>query len=218
MFTLVPGHRLRRTIIWITTLLLVAVVAVLLLRRDVSHNPGSSDPEINTEGHFLSDSLGVNLFLPPSPGWSFRRDALEPGGSYVSALHESERCTVRLFVAPTLPTTTMDGVIKQRRAQLARSFDVDSLQQVLGRVIQEEIHEVDGYPALQWQAITRPLTMEDGKRSRVMFMWSATMRPDYIYECVAMILLPEDLLQEEQQEYDALLQDVVFIMQSFKIR
>ena len=209
---------MRRIIVWITTVSLVVVVAVLVLRRDVSHNPGSSDPEINTEGHFLSDSLGVNLFLPPSPGWTLRRDPPVPGGSYVTALHETGRSTVRVFVAPSQPTTTLEGVIAMRRAQLAGSFGADNLEQVLGRVMQEEIGEIDGHPALQWQAITQPLTMEEGKASRVVFMWHATTRTDYIYECLAMILVPEDLLPEEQREYDTLLQDVAFIMQSFKIR
>ena len=209
---------MRRTLIWIAVVLVVGIVAVMLLRRDVAQQPVISDPEINTEGHFLSDSLGVNLFLPPSPGWRFRRDPAVPGGSYVTALHEKDRCTVRVFVAPTTPTTTLDEVITARRAQFAGFFRVDSLSQVIDRVMQEEIPEVDGYPALQWQALTRPLAMEQGKSSRVMFMWSATARDDYVYECVAMILVPEDLLPEEQREYDELLRDAAFIMESFKIR
>ena len=51
-----------------------------------------------------------------------------------------------------------------------------------------------------------------------MFMWTATLRPERSYECIAMLLIPTDLLPEEQREYDALVQDVAYIMQSFRIR
>jgi hypothetical protein len=208
---------LRRTIIWTLCIVFVAVVAILALRRDTARVE-RGDTEVNTEGHFLSDSLGVTLFLPPSEGWSFRRDAPRPGGSYITALDAKGRSTVRLFVARTEPTTTLEGVIEARRLQLARSFTADSLAQIIGSVMQEEYREVDGHPVYHWQALTRSLTMEDGKQSRVMFLWTASVWPEYVYECFAMLLLPMDLLPEEQREYDALMQDVAFIMQSFRIR
>lgn len=208
---------MRRTIIWIVSIVLIAAVAVLLLRRDTAQIV-SSDAEVNTEGHFLSDSLGVTLFLPPSEGWLFRRDARAPGSAYVTAAHAGDDATVRLFVAPTLLTTNMESVIEDRRNGLASYFDVPDLSQVIGRVMQEEIREVDGHPVWRWDALTHPLTMQDGSQSRILFMWTATVRPDNVYECLAMLLIPMALLPEEQRQYDALVQDLAFIMQSFRVR
>ena len=207
---------MRRRLLWILAVALVAVAAVLLLRRDPNRFAGL-DPEVNTEGHFVSDSLGVALMLPSTGGWSFRRDAAVPGAPYITAVHESERASAQLFVEPRLPTTTLEGVVRQRRFQLASYFGADSLVQVVGRVMQEEIRDVDGHPTMQWQAVTHPMNMQ-GVTARIMFMWMATLRPGNSYECIAMLTIPTDLLPEEQREYDALIQDVAFIMQSFRIR
>jgi len=208
---------LRRAIIWILTIVLIGAVAVLALRRG-SARVATGDAEVNTEGHFLSDSLGVTLLLPPSKGWRFDREASVSGGPYVSAVRDDERANVRLFVAQTQPTSTIESVVENRREQFAAYFGVDSLSTVVGRVMQEEMVDQDGHPVWQWQSITHPLTMQDGKQSRIMFMWMATVRPDNVYECIAMLLIPMGLLPEEQREYDVLMQDLAFIMQSFRIR
>jgi len=208
---------LRRIILWIVTIVLLGSAAVWLLRRDASHIV-STDAEVNTEGHFMSDSLGVTLFLPPSEGWSFRRDPPVPGGPYITAVHASGRATVRLFVLPAQPMTTLEDIIERRRAQFASTFGVDSLSQVIGHVMQEEIRDLDGYPTLQWQAMTRPVSLEEGKQARIMFMWTVSLRQERSYECIAMMLIPTDLLPEEEREYDALVQDVASIMESFRIR
>jgi len=208
---------LRRIILWIVSLVLIAVVAIFVLRRDAAQ-VATGDPEVNTEGHFLSDSLGVSLFLPPSEGWRFRRDARVPGSAYITAIHDDDNPSVRLYVAATQPTTTMESVIEERRVRLAAFFNVDSLSTVIGRVMQEEVRDVEGHPVWQWQALTHPLTMEDGSQSRIMFMLTATVRPDFVYECVGMVLIPMSLLPEEQRGYDALVQDLAFVMQSFRVR
>jgi hypothetical protein len=208
---------LRRRVLWAVSILLLVVIAVVVLRRDAARVE-SPDAEVNTEGHFVSDSLGVTLLLPQSPGWSFRRDPPVPGGSYITAVHESQRATVRLFVKAVEPGTTLESVLQQRRIWMASLFGADSLDQIIAKVMQEEMSQVDGHPLLQWQAMTHPLSIEEGRRSRVMFMWSATVWPQNAYECIAMMLIPTDLLPEEQREYDALVQDVASIMQSFRIR
>jgi hypothetical protein len=208
---------LRRIILWAVSIVLLATVAVVFLRRDAARDE-NPDSEVNAEGHFVSDSLGVTLLLPPSEGWSFRRDPPVPGGSYVTAVHEGGNATVRLFVKPVQPGTTFESVLQERRAWLTNLFGADSLGQIIGKVMQEEVSEIDGHPTLQWQAMTRPISLEEGRSSRVMFMWSAAVWPQHAYECVAMLLIPTDLLPEEQREYDALVKDVAFIMQSFRIR
>ena len=208
---------MRRTIIWIVVLVLIAAAAILLLRRDAAQ-VATGDPEVNTEGHFVSDSLGVSLFLPPTKGWHYRRDARVPGGAYITAANAADNASVRLFVMQTQPTTTMENVIDNRRIRLAAHFNVDSLSTVIGRVMQEEIREIDGHPVWQWQAVTHPLTNDDGSQSRIMFMATASVRADYVYECVGRMLIPMGLLPEEQREYDALVQDLAFIMQSFRVR
>src|SRR5262245_23612963 len=73
-----------------------------------------ADAEIPQPGQFVSDSLGVGLVLPNSPGWSFRRDPPTPGGPYITALHQSQRASVRLFVHPKPEAVNLDEVIRRR--------------------------------------------------------------------------------------------------------
>ena len=98
---------MKRQLPWIVVGLIALLVAAALLRRQPAVST-SSDAEVNTEGHFASDSLGVSLFLPDSPGWSFRREPAIPNEPYMSAVHEGENAIVKLYASRTTPGIDLD--------------------------------------------------------------------------------------------------------------
>lgn len=206
---------MRRRLPWIVVAIVALIVAATLLRRQP---PPLSDAEINTEGHFASDSLGVSLMLPRSSGWRFAKEAPVPGGAYIAARHESGNSIVRLFASPNDGERQLAEVESNRRAQLATLFGVTDLADVIDQVLQEEHNDVAGYPAIQWQAFTKTLGAPGEPTHRIMFLWIATVQPEWVFECLGMIFFPADPTPAERAEYDVLLRDTGFIVQSLRVR
>ena len=197
---------------------LVAVVAVGLLRRQPARDTESNDSELAVEGQFLSDSLGVWLLLPNSPGWSFQRPQSIPGSLYMLALHESGDASVRFFVHPKSQVVEIGGVIQRRRDQLAGSFRVNDIDSVVEQVLLEGQQEFDGFPAWQWQALTEPVAMAGEEPAKVMFMIQIFERQRHIFEAVGLIRIPLGASPEQHAANIALQGDVGFILRSAQAR
>jgi len=167
---------------------------------------------------FLVSTLGVGIVLPSSPGWSFRRDPPTPGGPYITALHQSQRASVRLFVHPKPEAVNLDAVIRRRRDQLAGLFHVRDLDLLVERVIREGRQPIHDYAAWQWQAVTQPVAVAGEAPSRVMFLSEAVERPDRIFEMLGLLRFPATPSSAQDDSTRALLEDLSFVMQSLQVR
>ena len=208
---------MKRQLPWIVVGLIAVVVAAALLRRQPAVST-SSDREVNTEGHFASDSLGVSLLLPNSPGWSFRREPPIPGEPYMSAVHAGENAIVKLYASRTTPGIDLDEVVDRRRAHLASFFGVPNLDDAMSEVMQNARTELNGHPTLQWQAMTKVMGAEGEPTVQIMFLWVATVQPEWVFECLGMLRFPAAPTPEEQQVTGALMHDMASIVESFRVR
>ncbi len=209
---------MKRILLIVAGVVLVAWAAVALLRREPVSDPSSKDSELANEGQFLSDSLGVGLLLPSSPGWSFQRPQPVPGGPYMLATHESGDASVRFFVHNKPRVNDISGVIQRRRDQLAASFRVTDIDKVIEQVLLEGQREFDGYPAWQWQALTEPVAMAGEDPAKVMFLVQIFERQRHIFETVGLVRVPLGVTAEQHAANVALQGDVTFILQSAQAR
>jgi hypothetical protein len=207
---------------WLWAALLLAGLGAALpeagCHRGTQEGAQPADAEFPQPGQFVSDSLGVGLVLPSSPGWSFRRDPPTPGGPYITALHQSQRASVRLFVHPKPEAANLDEVIRRRRDQLAGAFHVRDLDVLVERVIREERRPIRDYAAWQWQAVTQPVAVAGEAPSRVMFLSEAVERPDRIFEMLGLLRFPAASSSAQEDSTRALLEDLSFVMQSLQVR
>lgn len=186
--------------------------------RGTPEGAPTADAEIPQPGQFVSDSLGVGLVLPNSPGWSFRREPPTPGGPYITAVHQSQRASVRLYVHPKPEAVNLDEVIRRRRDQLAGFFHVRDLDLLVERVIREGRQPIHDYAAWQWQAVTQPVAVAGEAPSRVMFLSEAVERPDRIFEMLGLLRFPAAPSSAQDDSTRALLEDLSFVMQSLQVR
>jgi hypothetical protein len=190
-------------------------LAVGLLR---GHGKGSGAKPQGVLGRsFVSDSLGVSLRLPESPGWTLRRDHSDSSGAVVTAKHDGGRATVRLLLTPS-EGQDLQAVFRQRQAQVAAVFGVQDLNSIVTQVIKDEHKVVDGYPTLQWQAITDVGQVAGEKPSTFMFMWEIFLLKSHAVECLGIVRFDAQPKPEDRAELEGLLQDVAFILQSVQFR
>jgi hypothetical protein len=207
----------RQGIVVVAVLVAVAVAGLLVLQRGKG-TPKTAAPSA-TERVFVDDSLGVRLRLPDSPGWSLRREPPgSPDGRVVTAVHTSDRASVRLVVLPAVEGTKVEEVFEARKKQVAPAFSVDRLDKVIARVIRDETQEVNGRPFLQWQAQTHTITVPGEKPATVIFFWLMTVRPPHSIECLGTLRFAAESSPEEQAQTEALLNDLVYMLQSFEVR
>jgi hypothetical protein len=206
----------------VAALWLVAGLAVVLQQagchRGGQEGAEPADPEVAEPGQFLSDSLGVGMLLPNSPGWSFRRDPPAPGGAYITAAHQSQRASVRLFVHSKPDAANLDEVIRRRRDQLAGLFHVRDLDTLIDRVMREERRPINNFAAWQWQAVTQPVAVAGESPARVMFLSEAIERPDHIFEMLGLLRFPASQSSAQEDSTRALLEDLSFVLQSLQVR
>jgi hypothetical protein len=207
---------MKRTLLVVLIGVVVAAAAVVILRREpqLTEEP---DVEFAETGQFLSDSLGVGMLLPESPGWSFQRHAAVPSGPYVTAVHQSEKASVRLYVHEHANIDSIEEVVQRRRDTLAGHFRVRDIDDVIEQVMKETSQEVGGYPAFQWQAVTEPVAVTGAETSRVMFMLVVVERPEHLFEILGLLSIPQKP-GPEQEEAELLARDLAFVLQSFQIR
>ena len=191
-------------------------LAVLLLRGH-GKSPAKQPENVLLARAFMSDSLGVSLRLPESTGWSLRRDPAESSGAVVTARHEGGRATVRLFVTPSTDPD-LDLALRRRQAQVATIFGVKDLNAIITKVIRNERNVVDGYPTLQWQAMTDVGEAPGEAPSYVMFMWELVVLKTHTVECLGMVRCEAQPKEEGKAAIEGLQQDVAFILQSAQFR
>src|SRR2546422_1977458 len=99
-----------------TLLLALAVVAAVTLASGLlvkgRHRKASDAASARNARSFVSDSLGVSLRLPDSPGWTLRREPALPGGPVVTAVHQSKKATLRLFVSTLGEARDLETVLQ----------------------------------------------------------------------------------------------------------
>ena len=209
---------MKRVLTIVASVVLVAVAAVWFLRRGPAEKARSDDPELATQGQFLSDSLGVGLLLPSSPGWSFERPASILGAPYMTVLHDTDKASVRFFVHPKAQVGTLAEVIQRRRDRLAAGFRVDDIDNVVEQILLEGQQEVQGFPAWQWQALTEPVAIAGEEPAKVMYLIQIVERALHIFEVVGIVRVPLSPTPEEHAANATLQGDVGFILQSFQVR
>ena len=210
---------MKRNLVLVGVALVVVAVAILILRRGPQSTPTSLSPFGVVAGEFSNDSLGVlSVRLPPQRRWQMRRDPAMPGGSLLTAEHADGTASWKLFVTPADKVNSLEEVIRRRRDQLASLFGVTDLDQVVGRVLGEDVQERDGYPAVQWQAITQPVDVAGAEPIHVIFMWVATLRENYAYEGVGLLRFPVSTSQAQSAVSDSLLDDMVFMMETMRFQ
>ena len=195
---------------------LAVVIAILVLRPgSESAVPVLADGWI-ASGRFSDDSLGVILVqVPPERGWRLSRGGTLPGSPVVSAATVDGDASWNLYVTEKESVNGLDDVVRRRRDQLASLFGVSDIDLVVAKVLNEDVKERDGYPAIQWQAITKPVDVAGGDPIHVMFLWVATLRGRYAYEGVGLLRLPVNR-QQGSAATDSLLGDVAFILESMQ--
>jgi hypothetical protein len=209
---------MKRIVPIVVSIVLVAVAAVWFLLRGPGGEGRSDDVELALEGQFLSDSLGVGLLLPPSPGWSFERPPFIPGGPYLLVMHESGDSFLQVFVHEKSQVGGIDTVIERRRDQLAASYGVDDIESVIEQILAEGRQEFDSFPAWQWQALTEPVDVPGDDPAKVMFLVQIVERHTRIFEFIGRIKVPLRPSPEEQATNAALVGDLSFVMQSVQAR
>lgn len=203
----------------IAAVVLIAVIGAVVLVLQRGRKNHDAKPGTTGERVFVDDSLGVRIRLPDSPGWSLRRESAGMSdGRVVTALHDSDRASVRVIVLPATPDTRLEQVFEARKKQLAPAFGVDDLDKVVAQVIRDETQQVGGNVFKQWQARTHPIEVPGETVSEVVFMWLMTVAPGRSIECLGLVRFPSDRSPEEQAKSEALLQDTIYILQSFEVR
>jgi len=209
---------LRRSLIVALAVVAAVVAAVFFLRRGTQPGNEEATSDLLLSRFFVSDSLGMSLRLPESKRWVLRRGR---GGTepVVSATCEGEAATVRVFASPiTADLGDLEAVLRRRQAEMAGKLGVKNLDDVIEAVLRNEKQVIDGSPALQWQASSVPIESAGEKAQRIVFMWQMVKRPARVFECIGLVRVPSKASDQEMAEADILLQDVVFILQSFQVR
>jgi hypothetical protein len=193
----------RQGLVAAAVLVAVIVAVVLVLQR--GRNNGAPPSGTTGERVFVQDSLGVRIRLPDSPGWSLRREpAGLPDGRVVTALHDSDRASVRVIVLPATPDTRLEQVFEARKRQLAPVFGVDNLDKVVAQVIRDETRQIGGQVFKQWQVRTHPIEVPGEPSSEIVFFWLMTVQPTRSIECLGMVRFPSDRAPDEQAKSEAL--------------
>jgi hypothetical protein len=200
----------------VAALVLIAAV-VLIARRGRAPDTGGADATASARV-FVSDSLGFRVRLPDSPGWTLRRDPPAPDGRVVSAVHQDEKAVVRVLALPAEPGTTLNAVFEARRKEFAATLGVTDLDAVLAEVLRDETRDINGRMFRQWQAITKPAAEAGGEPTNIVFMWLMTVDATRSLECIGLVRTPAQPTPEEGQAADALLRDIIYILQSFEVR
>lgn len=203
--------------------LLVAALTVLALHL-VQGCGNQPDQQADTgeglvpSGQFHDDSLGVILFqIPPDRGWTLHQEPPVPGGPLLSAEHSGGMASLKLFVTPNDRVRDLNELVRRRRDQLASLFSVSDLDQVVSRILGEDTKDRDGYPAMQWQAMTAPVDVAGADPVYVMFLWLATRRQQFSYEGVGLLRIPVDRAQQSATT-DSLLGDMAFMLETMKFQ
>jgi hypothetical protein len=201
--------------------LAAALVAVFMLARPKGEKKPAPGSPAATERVFASDSLGVRLRLPDSPGWKLQSDAApRTDGRVVAALHDGTPPSgVSVMVLPTQPEVTLDDIFRARQRQMGSIFGVDDLSKAIARVVRDTTTTCDGDPCRQYQAISMTALGADDKPIRAMLMWVGRLHGGQSYECVGMAWAPAGpVTPEDQVRSETLFNDMAYIMQSFEIR
>lgn len=207
---------MKRNLGLVVLALVVLVVAVLLLRRGGQEAASPENDTGTLTGPFRDDSLGVLLFqVPPDRGWTLHRDPAIPGQSVLTAEHRDGMASLKLFVTPADNVADLNEVVRRRRDHLASLFGIPDLDQAVARVLNEDTKERDGYPAMQWQAVSEPVDVAGGEPVRVLFMWLATLRQRNAYEGVGLLRVPVDRSHQTAQT-DSLLMDMAFMLETMR--
>jgi hypothetical protein len=203
----------------VAAVVLVAVIVAVVLVLQRGRNNNAARPGATGERVFVQDSLGVRIRLPDSPGWSLRREPEGlPDGRVVTALHDSDRASVRVVILPATSDTKLEQVFEARKKQLAPLFGVDDLDKVIAQLIRDETRQIGGNVFKQWQARTHPIEVPGEPASEVVFLWLMTVQPTRSIECLGLVRFPSERNPEEQAKSEALLQDTIYILQSFEVR
>jgi hypothetical protein len=197
----------------------IAVAIALLARRGGT----PSDPIAGAGNAFdsrvyQSDSLGLRMRIPDTPGWTLERVGANADGRLAIANHDSKMASVELVALPATPETTVDGVLEARQKQLALAFGVKNVDQAIARVMHDEHREVGGRSIRQWQAVSNPIEVPGEPPARAAFMWVVTATPSKSIECLGLVRFPAQADAASQERSDALLRDVAYILQSFEVR
>lgn len=204
----------RQGLVAVAVVVVVALgVLLLALRRERTPADGSAA----TERVFTSDSLGVRMRLPDSPGWSLRREPPNPDGRIVSAVHDKGTATIVVVVQPLEGDWDLQRVFERRQAQFASHFGVTDLEKAIVRVLKDDTKDVGGRVYHQWQAMTHPIEVPGERPASVVLMWLQTLQPERSVECLGMMRFPPDADPEERLAADALLRDVAYVLQSFEV-
>jgi hypothetical protein len=197
--------------------ILLFVAAILMLRSGSDSQAPTTEGAGISNGRFSNDSLGVILVqVPPQRGWRLARSAPMMGAPVVTAESSAGEATWELYVTPGERVNGLEDVLRRRRDQLASRFGINDLDQVVGKVLSEDVKDRDGYPAVQWQAISRPVDVAGDEPIHVMFMWVATLRERFAYEGVGLLRIPVDRTQASAASTDSLMQDLAFILETMQ--
>jgi hypothetical protein len=197
--------------------IVVLAVAVFVWRREPPTPAPEADAELQETGKFLSDSLGVGLLLPESPGWTFDRPLLVPGGPYITVQHESQSASVRLFVLDRAAADSIGAVVQRRRDALAGFFRVREIDEVIENA-REDSQPMGSYASYQWQAVTEPVAVaEQEQPARVFFFYVVVEHPEHYFEVLGVVSVPIGPGLDTSAG-DQLMQDVSYVMQSLVVR
>jgi hypothetical protein len=201
----------------IAVVIAVAVaVGALVMRRSATRS-GSADTAAADQRAFVSDSLAMRIRVPDT-GWTLQRDrGVRADGRVTVANNQDSTATVRVFVLPAAPETTVEGLFAARKKQIASVFGVDNLDKVIATTVRDETKDVGGHRFRQWQAVSQGMDEPGGTPKRLMFMWLMTVTPQRTYECLGLVRFPVMPTAEEQPRIDATLRDVAYVLQSFEV-
>jgi hypothetical protein len=200
----------------------VAVALVVAVTLFVRQGRGPRDPGAGVtlaERLYQNDSLGVRLRIPETPGWTLQGSpGVGADGRVVTASHSDGTATVRLLSLPATDETTVDGVFEARQRQIASTFGLAKMDQLVAEVLQDERRDIAGRTYRQWQALSNPIEAPGEPPARVVFMWLVTATPRASFECIGLVRFPATPDADAQARADAHLRDVAFILQSFELR
>lgn len=211
---------MKRPSIAVAAVFLAVAVAVgaLVLRRGASRSETPAGALAAGDARaFVSDSLAMRVRVPDA-GWMLRRDEQRrPDGRVVVATSQDSAATVRVFVLPAGPETSLDGVFEARKRQIAGLFGIDDLDKVIASTIRDEKKDLGPHTFRQWQAVSQPVDEPGSGPRRIMFMWMVTVTPQRSYECIGLLRFPAVPSQDDQERVDATLRDMAYVLQSFEV-
>ena len=105
-----------------------------------------------------------------------------------------------------------------RNCSGATYFGVPNLDDAIADVLQDARTELNGHPALQWQSITKVMGSEGEPTVQIMFLWVATVQPEWVFECLGMLRFPVNASPEEQAAASQQMEDLASVVESFRVR